>query len=302
MTWMRVFLELLESLANLKSSSKTFAIRDLNTQQSTVKLKVTSFSISFLTVLYASLFYGWLRTFEPIIYMFLYLIASTEFEQTGHQRKGQMRKSIKYLFGTTPKFQKTMKRGVYLGCLFFHESRILVTNDDNLPIVEIDESHPSSSWHTDFHWLHKISCTWEDVKVYKFFICSTTLCALRNQLNLNLNILQTFRLELEKSQSSSSAHFRSKLLHGVEQLQTALGTQDLGQPYFESLKDSEGTTIICCVKQIADYKSISNLSVRWIPLAKFRRKTTSGNSPENSDSSIGMTAIRDLLHDSLQVN
>lgn len=123
----------------------------------------------------------------------------------------------------------------------------------------------------------KISCTWEDVK--------------------------TFRSELDKSQSSSTAHFRSRLLQGVEQLQSALGSHDLGQLHFQPLKDTQGTSIICCVKQIADLKSISNLSLRWLPLVKFLRKTSgSGNSPENSDSSIGMTAIRDLLHSSLEVH
>lgn len=68
---------------------------------------------------------------------------SSDFEPSsgGHQRKGQMRKSFKSLFAPTPKFQKTMKRGVYLGCFFYNEERrsILVTNDDNLPIVAVSE-------------------------------------------------------------------------------------------------------------------------------------------------------------------
>ncbi|CAG2107999.1 unnamed protein product [Medioppia subpectinata] len=55
-----------------------------------------------------------------------------------YQRKGQVRKSIKNLFGSNPKFQKVMKRGIYLACLLYNDDRVLVTNDEILPIVEID--------------------------------------------------------------------------------------------------------------------------------------------------------------------
>ncbi|KAI1292173.1 Ankyrin repeat and fibronectin type-III domain-containing protein 1 [Halotydeus destructor] len=213
--------------------------------------------------------------FDPKVY-------SCESEQVANQRKGQMRKSIKYLFGPTPKFQKVLKKGAYLGCLFYsQDKRILATNDDNLPIVEIDDSAPvASCFNGDFLWMLKISSTWEDIK--------------------------TIRLELERSTSSSLAHFRCKLLLAVEQLQNALGVHDLGQLHYEPLRDSEGTTIICAVKRVTDPKSISSLSVRWLPLAKFRRKLSSANvsvaSSENSDSSSanGHTAIRDLLYSSLE--
>ena len=120
-------------------------------------------------------------------------------------RKSNMRKSIKHLFSTAPKFQKTLKRfvlkiiiylririfihsngifisplyfstrsgsklftlilnnprisphrGVYLSCLIFHEDKILLTNEENLPIIEVDDNFNSANLQADFNWLMKV--------------------------------------------------------------------------------------------------------------------------------------------------
>lgn len=112
------------------------------------------------------------------------------------------------------------------------------------------------------------------------------------------------RIELDKTRSSSSAHFRSKLLHAVEQMQSALGIQDLGQFHYQPLRDSEGTTVLVTCRQIHDPKLISSLSVRWMPLNKLLRKLfpSAGSSPENSDSSLGFTLAGELLLQSLTVS
>ncbi len=65
---------------------------------------------------------------------------SIESETPYQQRKGQVRKSIRNLFGSTPKFQKVMKRGIYLACLLYNGERVLVTTDENLPIIEIGKT------------------------------------------------------------------------------------------------------------------------------------------------------------------
>lgn len=43
-------------------------------------------------------------------------------------------------FGTPNRFQKTMKRGVYFACFIYHRDRVLVTNEEVLPIVEIGKN------------------------------------------------------------------------------------------------------------------------------------------------------------------
>ncbi|XP_075725294.1 ankyrin repeat and fibronectin type III domain containing protein wide awake isoform X2 [Rhipicephalus microplus] len=169
-------------------------------------------------------------------------------DTTPMQQRRQMRKSIRQLFAAAPKFQRTLKRGVYLACLFYNEDRILVTTEETLPILEVDDCYPAS-FQTDFHWLMKVACTWDDVK--------------------------TLRLDMEKSHSSSNVHFRSKLLQTVEQMQSALGVQDLGQVYYKPLRDYEGTAVVCVVKYVSEPKTVSALSVRWIPLAKIQRRMPS---------------------------
>lgn len=47
-------------------------------------------------------------------------------------------------------------RGVYLACLLYHGDKVLVTSDDQLPIVEVDENFSGPSIYNDFHWLMKV--------------------------------------------------------------------------------------------------------------------------------------------------
>lgn len=109
------------------------------------------------------------------------------------QRRNHKKKTtIKQLFTATSKFQKNLRRGVFLACLLYHEDKVLVTNEDFLPVIEIDETYPSCIYN-DFHWLMKVACTWDDVK--------------------------SLRQDMEKSHSSSTNHFRIKLLQAAAQMQ-----------------------------------------------------------------------------------
>lgn len=49
-------------------------------------------------------------------------------------------------------------RGLYLSVIFFYKDNLLVTNEDQIPIVEIDDSH-SSSIMQDFLWFTKVMGT-----------------------------------------------------------------------------------------------------------------------------------------------
>ncbi|CAG9865005.1 unnamed protein product [Phyllotreta striolata] len=164
--------------------------------------------------------------------------------QPNQQRKMPKKKTIKQLFTVASKFQRNLRRGVYLACVLYHEDRILVTNEDFVPVIEIDETFPSSV-HNDLHWLMKVSCTWNDTKL--------------------------IRLEMEKN-VSSSIHFRSKILSAVIQMQSSLGVQNLGQIYYKALKDARGTMVISTVNYIKYPKSISLLNSKWVSTNKVFKK------------------------------
>lgn len=109
------------------------------------------------------------------------------------QRRNHKKKTtIKQLFTATSKFQKNLRRGVYLACLLYHEDKILVTNEDFLPVIEVDETYPSCI-HNDYNWLIRVASTWDDLK--------------------------SLRQDMEKCHSSSSQHFRIKLLQAASQMQ-----------------------------------------------------------------------------------
>ncbi|XP_076752703.1 ankyrin repeat and fibronectin type III domain containing protein wide awake isoform X3 [Xylocopa sonorina] len=162
------------------------------------------------------------------------------------QRRNHKKKTtIKQLFTATSKFQKNLRRGVFLACLLYHEDKVLVTNEDFLPVIEVDETYPSCIYN-DFHWLMKVACTWDDVKV--------------------------LRQDMEKSHSSSTNHFRIKLLQAAAQMQAALCIQDLGQLYHKPIRDIQGTLVFSTVNYIKSPKLISVLNSRWLPLSKVTKK------------------------------
>ncbi|KAJ3600687.1 hypothetical protein NHX12_031665 [Muraenolepis orangiensis] len=104
-------------------------------------------------------------------------------------------RGIKQLFQSATKFVRHLQRGVYMATVFYHKDNILVTADDQLPLVEIQCC--STSITHDFLWFAKLSCAWR-------------------------------------------------------QLQSSLGTMDLGQVYYEPLKDSHGNVLLVTVKEISD--------------------------------------------------
>ncbi|XP_011300773.1 uncharacterized protein wake isoform X2 [Fopius arisanus] len=183
------------------------------------------------------------------------------------QRRNHKKKTtIKQLFTATSKFQKSLRRGVYLACVLYHEDKVLVTNEDFLPVIEVDETYPSCI-HNDYHWLMKVACTWDDVKILK--------------------------QDMEKSHSSSTNHFRLKLLQAAAQMQTALCIQDLGQVYHKPIRDVQGTLVLSTINFIKSPKLVSLLNSRWLPLSKVKRKITIHEDSNVAD--ILMASIKDQM-------
>ncbi|XP_053946432.1 uncharacterized protein LOC128855501 isoform X3 [Anastrepha ludens] len=161
------------------------------------------------------------------------------------QRRNPKKKTtIKQLFSVASKFQKHLRRGIYLASIVYCEDKVLVSSEDFLPVIEIDETYPSSL-HSDYHWLMKVACTWDDVK------------SLRTDMERNL---------------TSAVHFRTKLLSAVCQMQSTLGLNDLGQLFYKPLRDSHGTVVLTCIQAVKSQKTVSILNSRWLPLNKLQKK------------------------------
>nr|XP_040032646.1 ankyrin repeat and fibronectin type-III domain-containing protein 1 isoform X3 [Gasterosteus aculeatus aculeatus]XP_040032647.1 ankyrin repeat and fibronectin type-III domain-containing protein 1 isoform X3 [Gasterosteus aculeatus aculeatus] len=168
-------------------------------------------------------------------------------------RKHSVSKSLRHLFQPTSKFVKGLKRGLYLTSILYRDDNVLVTPEDQIPIVEVEDSY-SSSLMQDFLWFTKVSYLWEEIPWLQ-------QC-------------------LSPSQSSCSCTLqtRLKMLQAVSQLQGMLGTQDLGQVYFEPIKDKHGNALLVLLK---DMNACPNLDgVRWTQLCKLQLQRKSISSPE----------------------
>ncbi|KAK6171591.1 hypothetical protein SNE40_019746 [Patella caerulea] len=154
--------------------------------------------------------------------------------------------SIKNLFVSAPKFQKVLKRGVYMACLLYNEDRVLLTSEDQIPIVEVDENFSGTSIQSDLYWMMKIACTWDDVK--------------------------SLRQDMDKSSSAGTVHFRSKLLQAAALLQNSLGIQDVGQFNYIPLKDANGSIVLTIVNYVRDTKFVGLGSCKWVTVDKLSRR------------------------------
>ena len=180
----------------------------------------------------------------------------------GHKRRG-----FRHLFSTSsaPKFQKQghLAPGrIYLCCVFFHEDKVLMTNDENLRVMEADDgdggvgngggNSAASRAAADLHWLTRLSSCWKDA--------------------------ERLRHEAAKASSNGGGHGgghsvnRTRLLQTVLSMQQALGVTELGSPYHRPLSNPDGSVVLSLVNHIRNPKTVLSLSLKWVPLSKVRLK------------------------------
>ncbi|XP_068160896.1 ankyrin repeat and fibronectin type-III domain-containing protein 1 [Antennarius striatus] len=183
-------------------------------------------------------------------------------------RKPSVSRSLKHLFNSSSKFVKTLKRGVYLAAVFYHQDRLLVTAEEQLPIVEVDDSY-SSSFTTDFLWFTKLSCMWEDVRWLR-------------------------QSSAVSSSSSSTLQARHRLLAAASQLQSLLGTHDLGRVHYEPIKDRHGNILLVTIRDTNAQHAL--FSGKWLQVTKLQSQRKSLSTPEEPYAlDILIITIQDIL-------
>ncbi|XP_055037352.2 ankyrin repeat and fibronectin type-III domain-containing protein 1 isoform X3 [Misgurnus anguillicaudatus] len=183
-------------------------------------------------------------------------------------RKHSVSKSLRHLFQPTSKFVKNLKRGLYLACIFYKDENVLVTPEDQLPVVEVDDSY---SCHVqDFLWFTKVSHLWEDLTWMQQCISPA------------------------HASSSCTLQTRLKMIQAAAQLQALLGTVDLGQVYFEPIKDKHGNAVLVLMRDVG--ASVPPEGVRWIAVSKFQLQRRSSSS---SDEPTALETLLTTLHEKL---
>ncbi|XP_045924260.1 ankyrin repeat and fibronectin type-III domain-containing protein 1 isoform X1 [Micropterus dolomieu] len=183
-------------------------------------------------------------------------------------RKQSVSRSLKHLFNSSNKFVKTLKRGIYLAAVFYHKDSLLVTAEDQIPIVEVDDSY-SSSLMQDFLWFTKLSCMWEDVRW------------LRQSMSVSMS-------------SSSTLQARHKMLTAASQLQSLLGTHNLGRVHYEPIKDRHGNVLLVTIHDTESQHSL--FSGKWMQVTKLQSQRKSLSTPEEPYAlDILIITIQDIL-------
>jgi hypothetical protein len=173
----------------------------------------------------------------------------------------RVQKTLSRIFKSSAKFVKSIKRGVYFVLLAYtDDGSVLSTVDDQLPVIEVDDNYPASLA-TDFQWLQKVACTWEDVPM--------------------------LQKEASKASSSSSAHLRNKLMAAVDAMQSAVGVKDLGLLHYELIRDAQNCVMFVAVNHMTECRSTPSVSLRWTKLTKLYKRQVMNN----EDTSDGMKQI-----------
>ncbi|XP_026119553.1 ankyrin repeat and fibronectin type-III domain-containing protein 1-like isoform X1 [Carassius auratus] len=154
-------------------------------------------------------------------------------------------RGLKQLFHSS-RFVRLLQRGVYLASVFSQKDSVLVTADDQLPLVEIQSC--SRSVTQDFLWFCKLSCAWTQVPRLLQVLSSSSL-----------------------SSSSSLLQNRLSFLRAVAQLQASVGCVDLGQVYFEPLKDRQGNVLLVTLREVTTPLTPSDPALHWLPVSSLER-------------------------------
>lgn len=174
---------------------------------------------------------------------------NAEETETETHRMNKKRSGLRQLFSSTvvPKLQRNLQTNrLYFSCVFFHEDKVLMTNEEVLPVLEILDEVPQNV-NSELQWLSKLSNSWQDAEKLKSEM---------NKINGN------------------SYHTKSKILNAVVSMQQILGVTDLGHPFHKPFKPPDSQSVIfTTIQHIKHPKSLVSLSLKWVPLSKAEKKS-----------------------------
>ncbi|EFO82576.1 hypothetical protein CRE_00679 [Caenorhabditis remanei] len=162
-------------------------------------------------------------------------------EVNGKKRKNGFRE----LFSASTKLSKHVNHGVYLAALIYTEGKVLVTVDDCVPIVPVDENVTTVS-KDDHHWLIKMSMCWDQING----LMDVNPTAYSNNVSLS---------------------FRNKLINAAFSMQEALGIRNIGHVHYLPLV-YDNCFFLLTVRFIEPSVTFQTITLRWMPFNKLLRK------------------------------
>ncbi|KAK7939345.1 hypothetical protein WMY93_002671 [Mugilogobius chulae] len=143
----------------------------------------------------------------------------------------------------SPSKRLSMSRGIKQ--LFQSATKFVRLLQRSNPSVEIQCC--STAIIQDFLWFAKLSCAWQQVPWLQQSLVSA------------------------HSSSSSLLQNRHNILKAVSQLQSSLGMMDLGQVYYEPLKDRQGNVLLVTLKDFSNLPNPPDPPLHWMPIARLEK-------------------------------
>ncbi|CAF3064654.1 unnamed protein product [Rotaria sp. Silwood2] len=193
--------------------------------------------------------------------------------RTRRRSYGNLRRNLRQLFQLYPRLAKTMKRGLYLVSVMLNGEKILVTSEDVLPMVEVDENYGHNLL-GDFQWFMKLTFVWDELK--------------------------TLRPDLERCSSATTFYLRMKLVQAAIELQTLEEINNLGRLHHTYIRDNDGNIAFILINDLSSNTStdtrtnICPPNLKWISMAKFFETIKETESLTNNSS---LQQITDKLPD-----
>ena len=183
-----------------------------------------------------------------------------------------------------PKFHRNPQPNrLYLCCVLYHEDKVLMTNEECLPILSVADEVPllDVNIQNEFHWFCKLPLMWNDI----------------DQLKQKFNHLD----KRDGGGEGGPYSLRSKILNTISSMQDILSGLggDLGNAYRMPImlndNSSKGhhhqggdpSVIFCLVRHVRDPKSVVSLSLKWVPMSRAQKVGNQGsnnNNPPNIES------------------
>ena len=200
-------------------------------------------------------------------------VGSYQYSQNQHHRskkKGLFQQLLSV--AAMPKFHRNPHGNrLYICSLLYNEDKVLMTNEEHLPIISVIDDSSSFSLldvniQQEFHWFSKMSYMWKDIDILK----------------LKLSHLD------KRSGGEGPNTIRSKLLSAISSLQDILSGLggDLGTAYRAPIylnepsktnQNNQPAVVFCLIRHVKDPKSVVSLSLKWVPMARVQKVPNHGN-------------------------
>jgi hypothetical protein len=151
-------------------------------------------------------------------------------------------------------------RGLYLVSVILNGDRILVTNEDVLPMIEVDENYGHNLL-IDFQWFMKLTFVWDDLKNLR---ADLERCSSATSFYLRIKLVQA-AIELQVKSNKKKKKFYFFVFKTLEEI------NNLGRLHHTYIRDNDGNIAFILINDLSSdtRANICPSNLKWITMIKF---------------------------------